>query len=148
MWLLRLRLTIKTIVQKWDIKAQKHYPNLSYNYVAPCICSDGSEAVLKIGLPEKGISELFDEATYWIGEVNFKWNWKLLKLCSNILYWMSGRVRIELHLNQSTSLFFTQYFRRRNFHQNGEKIDRSCFSRIHSNPVDRNRFSSIRKNYV
>ena len=61
-WLNSLPIIIDEIEKKWSLKAQKHYQNLSYNYVAPCICSDGIEAVLKIGLPEKGGSEIFDEA--------------------------------------------------------------------------------------
>lgn len=53
--------TIRMIEKKWDIRVGRHYPNLSYNYVARCFFADGREAVLKIGLPEED-SELFDEA--------------------------------------------------------------------------------------
>lgn len=60
-WLQELPKTIKQIEKKWSIKVCEHYPNLSYNYVAPCIFVDGTEAVLKIGLPQEN-SEIFDEA--------------------------------------------------------------------------------------
>lgn len=60
-WLEELPKIIKQVEKKWSIRVCTHYPNLSYNYVAPCILSDGIEAVLKIGLPQED-SEIFDEA--------------------------------------------------------------------------------------
>jgi streptomycin 6-kinase len=56
-----LPFVIREIEKKWSIKVENHYPNLSYNYVAPGRFSDGGEVVIKIGMPEKN-SELFDEA--------------------------------------------------------------------------------------
>ncbi len=50
-WLNSLPQTIKEIEGDWSLRAEKCYSNLSYNFVAPCACADGSEAVLKIGLP-------------------------------------------------------------------------------------------------
>ncbi len=59
-WLKSLPAIIRQIEEKWALKVEKHYPNLSYNYVAPCVLSDHREAVIKIGLPQED-SELFDE---------------------------------------------------------------------------------------
>ncbi len=56
-WLDDLPQIIEEIEKNWSLKAKKHFSNLSYNYVAPCICANGNEAVLKIGLPEEKIIE-------------------------------------------------------------------------------------------
>ena len=60
-WLDDLPQTISSLEQKWEIKVAKHFPNLSYNYVASCVCKDGTPAVLKIALPLQN-PEIFNEA--------------------------------------------------------------------------------------
>ena len=78
-WLSDLPLIIGEIEEKWALKAKKHFPHLSYNYVAPCICADGSdEAVLKIALPLNN-PEIFNEAEY-LQAADGKGAVKLLKL--------------------------------------------------------------------
>lgn len=62
-WLDDLPQIIEEIEENWSLKAKKHFSNLSYNYVAPCICANGNEAVLKIGLPEAN-PEIFNEASF------------------------------------------------------------------------------------
>jgi streptomycin 6-kinase len=46
--------------ERWDLLVGTPFPGLSFNYVAPAVRSDGSEAVLKLSLPEN--SELRREA--------------------------------------------------------------------------------------
>ena len=60
-WLAELPVIIEEIEEKWSLKTGKPFQNLSYHYVAPCICAGGGEAVLKIGFPEKE-SPIINEA--------------------------------------------------------------------------------------
>ncbi len=62
-WLDRLPELVESLEDRWSISAHKHFANLSYNYVAPATCTDGSAAVLKIGLPLNDV-EIFGEAKY------------------------------------------------------------------------------------
>jgi len=62
-WLSDLPKITDEISKKWSLKIERHFPNLSYNYVAPCVCEGGIEAVLKIGLPEEN-PEIFSEANF------------------------------------------------------------------------------------
>lgn len=50
LWLQRIPETIAACEAKWSLKVFPPFP-LTYNYVAPCLCSDGTQAVLKIGFP-------------------------------------------------------------------------------------------------
>jgi streptomycin 6-kinase len=50
-WLASLPQIIEVISKNWSLTVEKSFPNLSYHYVAPCVCADGTEAVLKIGFP-------------------------------------------------------------------------------------------------
>lgn len=52
-WLAELPEIIAEIEGKWSLKVGKPFQNLSYHFVAPCVCADRSEAVLKIGFPEE-----------------------------------------------------------------------------------------------
>lgn len=62
-WFNDLPQIIESLSEKWQMKVEKPFENLSYNYVAPCICADGNEAVLKIALPLNN-PEFFNEAKY------------------------------------------------------------------------------------
>jgi streptomycin 6-kinase len=59
-WIKKLPELIAKIEKKWSIRVGKHYPNLTFNYVASCKRKDGSEAVLKIAFPENK-TEIIDE---------------------------------------------------------------------------------------
>lgn len=59
-WIIDLPKIVKEIEQNWALKVQKPFPDLSYHFVAPCVCAGGDEAVLKIGMPEKD-SPIFNE---------------------------------------------------------------------------------------
>ena len=50
LWLQRIPEIIAAYETKWSLKVFPPFP-LTYNYVAPCLCSDETEAVLKIGFP-------------------------------------------------------------------------------------------------
>ncbi len=50
-WLNDLPQIIAELSKKWSLAVEKPFPNLSYNFVAPCVCADGGKAVLKIALP-------------------------------------------------------------------------------------------------
>jgi streptomycin 6-kinase len=50
LWLQRIPEIIAACETKWSLKVFPPFP-LTYNYVAPCLCSDGTQAVLKIGFP-------------------------------------------------------------------------------------------------
>ncbi len=52
-WLEELFQTITRISRKWHLTVEKNFPNLSFNYVAPCADKTGKKYVLKIGVPEE-----------------------------------------------------------------------------------------------
>ena len=62
-WLNDLPQIIGEIEKNWLVSAEKSFSNLSYNYVAPCVCTDGGGAVLKIALPLNE-PEIFNEAQF------------------------------------------------------------------------------------
>lgn len=55
-WLIGLPEIVKEIEENWSLVVKESFPNLSYHYVAPCVCADGSEAVLKIGFPGEAVN--------------------------------------------------------------------------------------------
>ncbi len=61
-WLNELPKIIDELAANWSLKVEKPFPNLSYNFVAPCVCADG-DAVLKIVLPLNN-PEIFNEASF------------------------------------------------------------------------------------
>lgn len=59
-WLDQLPTTVAHYANTWDLEVLPPFDELSYNYVAPVRRRDGSEAVLKIGVPEaEQRSEIF-----------------------------------------------------------------------------------------
>lgn len=54
-WLNRLADTITECEGRWQIKVMPPFTPLSYNYVAPAILADGTDAVLKLGVPHCGL---------------------------------------------------------------------------------------------
>jgi len=50
-WLRHLHTTLEDISQRWSLTLLPPFDNLSYNYVVPVLRLDGSEAVLKVGVP-------------------------------------------------------------------------------------------------
>ncbi len=62
-WLADLPDLIAEMSEKWLLTVDEPFPDLSYNFVAPCVCADGTNAVLKIGYNEKN-SVIFGEAKF------------------------------------------------------------------------------------
>ena len=62
-WLNDLPRIIGEIEEKWSLKVEKPFPNLSYNFVAPCALNGGEKAVLKMALPLSN-PEFFDEINF------------------------------------------------------------------------------------
>ena len=60
-WLEALPQILEELEFKWDINAEDHFHNLSYNYVASCIDPSDKPLVLKIALPLRK-PEIFREA--------------------------------------------------------------------------------------
>lgn len=60
-WLEELPLTIAEICGKWSIEIEKIFSNLSYNFVAACSDANGGKFVLKIGVPEKDSSLVYEK---------------------------------------------------------------------------------------
>lgn len=50
-WLRQLPATIAACEQRWSLTVMPPFADLSYNYVAPAIRADGTEVVLKVGVP-------------------------------------------------------------------------------------------------
>ena len=50
-WLSRLADTIAECAGRWSIKVMPPFAPLSHNYVAPAVRADGTEVVLKLGVP-------------------------------------------------------------------------------------------------
>lgn len=59
-WLAELPELVAQIACDWQLSVGEHYPLLSYHFVAPVTCGDGSPAVLKIGFPEKNWEMLYE----------------------------------------------------------------------------------------
>jgi streptomycin 6-kinase len=52
-WLSQLPDLIADLEGRWSIRVLAHFSELSYNYVAPAVGRDGTEAVLKLGVPNR-----------------------------------------------------------------------------------------------
>ena len=50
-WLTELPRILDECCARWGLRLDSPFPDLSYNYVAPAVRADGSEAVLKVGVP-------------------------------------------------------------------------------------------------
>jgi streptomycin 6-kinase len=52
-WLRRLPALLNEAAARWSLHLLPPFEPLSYNYVAPVMCADGREAVLKAGVPHR-----------------------------------------------------------------------------------------------
>lgn len=52
-WLQRLPTLLADCAQRWSLTLLPPFPNLSFHYVAPVVRADGTEAILKAGVPHK-----------------------------------------------------------------------------------------------
>ncbi len=60
-WLLSLPRAINEICGKWSLEIETVFPNLSFNFVAACVTRSGEKCVLKIGVPEKDSSLVYEK---------------------------------------------------------------------------------------
>ena len=54
-WLDDLPTLIADLARRWSLTVLLPYDQLSYNYVAPAVRADGTEVVLKVGMPNRGL---------------------------------------------------------------------------------------------
>ncbi len=59
-WLLRLGETIALCEEQWSLRAQPPFADLSYNFVAPVVRDDSTEAILKLGAPHNELRTEID----------------------------------------------------------------------------------------
>lgn len=52
-WLRQLAATIAACEERWSLAVMRPFEPLSYNYVAPAIRADGTQVVLKVGVPNR-----------------------------------------------------------------------------------------------
>jgi streptomycin 6-kinase len=50
-WMKRLPALIADCERRWSLTILPPFANLSYNYVAPAVRTDGTEAIIKLGVP-------------------------------------------------------------------------------------------------
>ena len=60
-WLKDLPDILAEICQKWSLQIDKVFPNLSFNFVALCVNKSGEKYVLKVGVPEKDSSIIYEK---------------------------------------------------------------------------------------
>ena len=64
-WLTGLPERLADLEQRWSIQIGPPFPNLSYHYVAPARRADGTPVVLKLGVPNPGLTASI-EALRWL----------------------------------------------------------------------------------
>jgi streptomycin 6-kinase len=67
-WLQELPVTISAFEERWSIRVLPHFKGLSYNFVAPVVCSDGTEAVLKLGVPNRELATEYEALRLYNGQ--------------------------------------------------------------------------------
>lgn len=67
-WLQRLSQTLEEITNSWAIKLLPPFQPLSYNYVAPAVKADGTQVVLKAGVPNRELSHEIDALRHFGGQ--------------------------------------------------------------------------------
>ncbi len=67
-WLDRLPALLREVARQWSLQVFKQYPDPSINFVAPVKRRDGSDAVLKLGVPDREISTEIEALSCFGGE--------------------------------------------------------------------------------
>ncbi|MBI3242695.1 MAG: phosphotransferase [Chloroflexi bacterium] len=65
-WLENLPGLIADCERRWSLQVLPPF-DLSYNYVAPAICADGTEVVLKLGVPDGALTDEMTALRLWDG---------------------------------------------------------------------------------
>jgi streptomycin 6-kinase len=63
-WLAALPATLELLSKRWSLTVGPPFEGLSYNYVAPALTREGSEVVLKMGLPRRELET--EIAALWL----------------------------------------------------------------------------------
>ena len=66
-WLERLPLLIEACAERWALSIRAPAPDLSYNFVAFVVTANGTEAVLKIGVPNPELTTEIDALRAYAG---------------------------------------------------------------------------------
>ena len=66
-WLTRLPALIAECERRWSLNLGRHFPELSYNFVAPAVRADGSPAVLKLGVPNRELTSEIEALRFYDG---------------------------------------------------------------------------------
>jgi streptomycin 6-kinase len=66
-WLDELPTRIAEYERRWAIQAEPPFANLSYNYVAPAVRADGSQVILKLGVPHPELTSEIAALRLWGG---------------------------------------------------------------------------------
>lgn len=66
-WLENLPRLVAEFEKRWSFTAEAHFPDLSYNYVAPVKLADGTEAVLKLGVPRQELQTEIEALRFYDG---------------------------------------------------------------------------------
>ncbi len=67
-WLERLPELIRECETQWHMEVLAHFPNLTYNFVAPARLKDGSLAVFKLGVPRDELASEMRALQTWKGD--------------------------------------------------------------------------------
>jgi len=67
-WLTRLPRLVATHARNWSLTVSPPFSSLSYNYVAPAVRSDGTDVVLKVGFPDRGLVTEIDALRCYDGK--------------------------------------------------------------------------------
>jgi len=67
-WLDNLPVILEEVAREWSLEVDKPFTNLSVNFVAPAKQPDGSEVVLKLGVPNKEISSEIAALSHFAGK--------------------------------------------------------------------------------
>jgi streptomycin 6-kinase len=67
-WLRALPALLDIVSRRWGVTIHEPFPNLTYNYVAPVIYSDGTEAVLKAGIPNDEFRQALEALKAYSGQ--------------------------------------------------------------------------------
>ena len=67
-WIARLPDLVREAAARWHLQVDEAVPNLSYNYVAPALRVDGTDCILKIGVPNRELTSEISALQIYAGE--------------------------------------------------------------------------------
>lgn len=67
-WLDRLPLMLSEYADRWSLRVSEPYSNLSYNYITRALCDNGTEVVLKAGVPRSELCTEIEALTLYDGK--------------------------------------------------------------------------------